>query len=207
MEEVRLSFEFTRFQVQGSVRTADGRALDFKLELEMSQLQFEYRRESIRTLQDPLVLNFDGRAADLLGPRWDFDLDADGVRESLPGLGPGRGWLGFDRNRDGVANDGSELFGPRSGDGFAELAELDADANGWIDENDPAWSQLHVWQPGGGLQSLGQAGVGALSLARLATPFTLRGADGTPEGQLRSSGFYLHEDGRPGLLQQVDLRV
>ncbi|MBH9577178.1 hypothetical protein [Inhella proteolytica] len=206
VEETQLSFESTRFEVQGSVRTADGRELQFELKLEMSQLHFEHRRET-SAVQDPLVLNFDGPAADLLGPRWDFDLDADGVRENLPGLGPGRGWLVFDRNQDGVANDGSELFGPRSGDGFAELAALDADANGWIDENDPAWKQLNVWRPGGGLQSLGAAGVGALSLARLATPFTLRGAEGSPEGQLRSSGFYLHEDGRPGLLQQVDLRV
>ncbi|MBH9551982.1 hypothetical protein [Inhella gelatinilytica] len=209
VEETRVAFESTHFSAQGVVRTADGRELRFELELELSQLHIEHSRETLRAgpVKDPLVLTFDGPAANLLGPRWDFDLDADGIKESLPGLGAGSGWLVFDRNHDGQANDGTELFGPHSGDAFADLAQLDADGNGWIDEADPAWADLKVWRPGGGLQSLSEVGVGALNLARLATPFGLSGADGSAQGQLSRSGFYLREDGRPGLLQQVDVRV
>lgn len=207
VEQTRIAFEHTSFLAEGLVRTADGRELHFERQMELTHFEFEWSREEVPAMKDPLVLNFNGPAAALGGPRWDFDLDADGQTESLPGLGHGSGWLVFDRNQDGRVNNGHELFGPRSGHGFAELAQLDADANGWIDEADPAWGGLGVWRPGGELQTLAEAGVGALSLANLATPFGLRGRDGTPQGQLRSSGFYLHEDGRPGSLQQVDLKV
>ena len=207
VQETRIEYEHLQFSAQGLVRTADGRELRFELQLSLSRLEIDHRELRTTATQDPLVLNFDGPAASLQGRRWDFDLNEDGVRESLPGLGAGSAWLVFDRNGDGLASDGGELFGPRSGDGFAELAALDADGDGWIDEADPTWAQLHLWRPGGGLQPLSDAGVGALSLARLATPFALRGAQGEPAGELRSSGFYLREDGRPGSLQQVDLTV
>ena len=51
----------------------------------------------------------------------------------------------MDRNGDGKINDGSELFGTKSGDGFKDLASYDADGNGWIDENDAIFSQLKIW--------------------------------------------------------------
>ncbi len=38
-------------------------------------------------------------------------------------------------------NDGSELFGTSSGDGFKDLATYDEDENGWIDENDSIFSK------------------------------------------------------------------
>lgn len=207
-EQTRVAYESLSFQAQGLVRTADGREIRFELQLQLSRLEIEHsqRSERLGALKDPLVLNFDGGAAELLGQRFDFDLDADGLRDSLPGLAAGSGFLVFDRNADGQVNDGSELFGARSGAGFAELAQLDADANGWIDEADPAWQGLSVWRPGSGLQPLSEAGVGALALAHAATPFALQG-EGVALGQLRSTGLYLMEDGRAGTLQQLDLRV
>ena len=100
--------------------------------------------------------------------RFDFDLDSDGTREKLP-LVSGSGFA-FDRNANGRIDDGRELFGPASGDGFSELARLDDDANGWIDEADAAWSQLRVWRPDaagkGSVRSLSEVGVGALHRPR-----------------------------------------
>ena len=49
-------------------------------------------------------------------------------------LGSGSGFLALDKNGNGKIDDGSELFGTKSGDGFADLAEYDSDGNGWIDE-------------------------------------------------------------------------
>ena len=49
-------------------------------------------------------------------------------------LAAGQGFLALDKNEDGEINDGGELFGTRSGDGFGELAVFDEDCNGWIDE-------------------------------------------------------------------------
>jgi hypothetical protein len=45
--------------------------------------------------------------------------------------------------RAATRTNGAELFGARSGDGFAELAALDGDGNGWIDEGDAAWQAWH----------------------------------------------------------------
>src|SRR5690606_24701452 len=102
----------------------------------------------------------------------------DGSDDAIPLPIGGRGMLAFDRNANGRIDDGSELFGPTTGDGFAELAALDSDGNGWIDEADAHFADLRLWQPdangAGSLKTLTATGVGALSVARVATPFALR---------------------------------
>ncbi|MDX9839796.1 MAG: hypothetical protein RBT39_19730, partial [Azoarcus sp.] len=98
-----------------------------------------------------------------------------------------------------------------SGDGFAELAALDDDGNGWIDEADAAWSQLRVWQPDaegkGRVQSLNDAGVGAFYLGRVDTRFNINNSANETLGQMRASSIYLREDGSAGTVSQVDLAV
>ncbi len=37
------------------------------------------------------------------------------------------------------------FFGPRTGNGFAELSVYDEDGNNLIDENGPVYDQLSVW--------------------------------------------------------------
>jgi len=157
------------------------------------------------------VLNFAGTAAQLTDQRFKFDLDSDGKTEDINFVTGGSGFLAFDRNGDGRINDGSELFGARSGDGFAELAALDDDGNGWIDENDAAFDKLRLWSKDAAgedrLLTLREANVGALSLARVATPFDLKDGGNALLGQIRASGVFLQEDGRAGTMQQVDLTV
>jgi hypothetical protein len=53
--------------------------------------------------------------------------------------------------------------------------------------------------------ALPDAGVGAIYLGRVATPFELRAPDQATLGQVRSSGVYLAEDGTARPIQQVDL--
>lgn len=207
--------EQTSFAASGTVTTADGRRIDFTLQLAM---QRSYQMESDVSLRlgdatrkavDPLTLNFSGTAAQLTDQRFSFDLDADGSQEQINFAAPGSGFLAFDRNRDGKINDGSELFGPTSGDGFGELAVLDDDRNGWIDENDAAFNQLQVWSKDAAgqdrMQSLAAAGVGAISLNRVATPFAIKDYDNELLGNIRNSGIFLQEDGRAGTIQQIDL--
>lgn len=209
--------EQTRFAASGTVQTADGREISFRVELSMSR---SYHEESdvrlrlgdaARQQKDPLVLNFAGNAAQLLDQRFSFDLDADGTAENINRLTAGSGFLVFDRNGDGQANDGSELFGTKSGDGFADLAALDDDNNGWIDENDADYAALRVWTPeadgGGELRTLKDSNVGAIALARIATPFALRDSGNETLGKIRSSGIFLQESGGAGTIQQVDLSV
>ncbi len=200
VQATRTTEERTDVRIRGSVQTADGRNLGFAMDLHLQQ---QVQTSTLAAFQDPLVLTYDGPSARFEGKRWDFDLDADGKSESLPGLTANSGLLVFDKDGDQVADDGGELFGARSGNGFQDLRVLDSDGNGWIDEGDPAFNQLKLWNPGEGkgLHSLQEKGIGALWTGALASPFDLG------QGQLRSTGLYLHENGRAGALQQVDFRT
>ncbi|TXI72430.1 MAG: VCBS repeat-containing protein [Dokdonella sp.] len=213
----RSEVEEMTFSASGVVKTADGQEIRFELELAVSRSYYEESNLSLRLgdaarpRKDPLVVNFAGTAAQLAPQRFRFDLDADGKAENINLLAQGSAFLAIDRNGDQRINDGRELFGARSGDGFADLAALDGDGNGWIDESDAAFAQLRLWTPdaegGGRLQSLKEADVGALNVARLATPFDLRSPSNETLGQIRSSGVYLRESGGAGSLQQIDLSV
>ena len=214
--EVIEETERTQFSAQGVVRTADGREIRFTLQLDM---QRSYRQESSFSLRlgdataiDPLVINFDGTAAQLQDQRFAFDLNGDGEAENVPLLAGNRGYLALDTNQNALIDNGLELFGPGTGNGFGELARHDSDGNGWIDEADPVYQQLRVWTPSadgtGRLQTLAELGVGAVQTAASATtPFALRTADNTPLGAVRSTSVYLREDGGVGTVQQIDLSV
>lgn len=202
--------EHSEFQAQGVVRTADGRELSFSVGLEMTRAEHEELSVGIRAgdavKKDPLVLNFDGTAAELTSTRFAFDVDADGVDDQVAFVTGGSGFLALDRNGNGRVDDGSELFGPATGNGFSELASFDEDGNGWIDEGDSVYDRLRVWtKDGSGSDSLAtllQADVGAIYLQSVGTPFQA-GA-----GEIVSSGVFLRESSAPaGTVQQVDLYV
>lgn len=207
--------EQTRFSVQGQVTTRDGQTLTIGIELAMSRAVRLEQHEQLRLgarLSDPLVLNFDGTAAALSERRFRFDLDADGEPEWLPTLHGERAFLALDRNGDGRINDGRELFGALSGDGFAELARHDSDGNGFIDAGDAVFSRLRLWGPGADgqvqLLTLANRQVAAIWLGHAETEFSL-----TPDlqenrlGVIRSSGIYLSEQGQVGTVQQLDLSI
>jgi hypothetical protein len=160
---------------------------------------------------DPLVINFDGAAAQLSDTKFSFALDNDGTLDQLSFLKPGSGFLAFDQNQDGIINNGSELFGPSIGNGFKELSQYDQDQNGWIDENDSIYEKLRIWtkdQDGKDtLFALGQKGIGAIYLGNINTEFSLKNASNQALGELRSTGIFLREDGTAGTVQQVDLVV
>jgi hypothetical protein len=194
---------------KGTVTTCDGRAIEFDYSLAMER---NYTSEKVVEenglvrLSDPLMLSFNGAACELSEERISFDLNADGSAAQIPGIGQGSGYLVFDRNGNGKADNGSELFGVASGNGFADLARLDGDHNGWIDEADPAFSQLGVWS-GDGFGSLKQQGIGALCTATVNAEFSLKTKSNELLGQIRAAGLYLSEAGEVGHLQQVDLAV
>ncbi|WP_409420662.1 hypothetical protein ABHF91_12790 [Pseudaeromonas sp. ZJS20] len=199
------------FAAEAQVTTTDGRTIDLKLgfALDYQRLSLSERLVGESALKDPLVLNLDGQVAELQQATFDFDLDADGVKEAIPKLGSGSAFLALDRNGNGLIDDGSELFGAQSGNGFAELAGLDEDGNGALDEGDSLFAALKVWRPGGELLAVGEVGIGALLLHPVETPYQHLGerADGQSAGVLRQTGLYLTESGQAGTLQQLDLRV
>ena len=158
---------------------------------------------------DPLVINLDTDVAELSDQTFYFDIDGDGEKDEVSQLGKGSGYLALDKNGDGVINDGSELFGTSSGNGFADLAAYDEDGNGWIDENDAIWSKLKIWckdENGNDvLYRLADKGVGAICLQNAATDFTLKGQEGQTRGAIRNTGVFLYENGNVGTVQHVDV--
>lgn len=215
-QETNLEQESTQFLAKGIVRTADGREIELSLELSMDRAYASQTSLSLRAgdaLKDPLVINFTGNAAQLTQTTFKFDLDADGKADNMRFVGPGSGFLALDKNGDGKVNDGRELFGATSGNGFADLAQYDEDGNGWIDEKDAVFNQLRIWSRNGNgndqLLGLAKMGVGALYLGKTDTPFAVKDAahDNTLHGMVRATGLYLREDGGAGSLQQLDLVV
>lgn len=215
--EQRVTFsqkENTRFCSQGVVQTEEGKNIDFSIDLHMRR---EYVNETLNTAReegaiqwiDPLVLTFEGQMPELSDCRFSFDLDTDGQKEEIALLKAGVGFLSFDQNRDGLINDGGELFGPSTGRGFDELKSYDLDHNQWIDENDAIYKELSIWTPdengGGAIMSLKEKSVGAIYLGHAETLFTLK----EPKHQLnacniKESGIFLTEEGQSGVIQELD---
>ena len=205
--------ESTSFSTVGTVRTADGREINFNVNVGMSREFQEYYRDDLElasfTMCDPLVINLDTDVAQLQDQTFYFDIDADGKPDEVSQLGTGSGYLALDKNGDGSINDGSELFGTASGNGFADLAKYDEDGNGWIDENDAVWEKLKIWvkdQNGNDvLYRLADKGVGAICLQNASTDFTQKGLGGQTLGAVRSTGVFLYENGNVGTVQHVDV--
>jgi len=211
-ENYYLEEQNTSFSSQGTVTTSDGRTIDFNVNLQMSS-RFEsyYREESLDAISmcDPLVLNFEGDVADLSDMTFMFDLDADGTEEEISMLSSGNGFLAYDVNEDGIINDGAELFGVKSGDGFADLSFYDSDNNGWIDEKDDIFDKLKIWtksEDGNDiLLNLKDKGVGAIYLGNADTDFTLRNNNSDVKGAIRKTGIFLYENATIGTMVHLDI--
>lgn len=207
--------ENTGFATQGTVKCADGREISFNLNVQMSRSFQEYYEENVNMFQvsmcDPLVINLDGNIAGLSDQTFLFDLDGDGQEDEINRLGAGSGFLALDKNDDGVINDGTELFGTKSGNGFADLAAYDTDHNGFIDEGDEIWSKLKIWvmdeNGESRLYSLAEKGVGAICLQNTATDFAITDENNQTKGMIRNTGFFLYENGGAGSVQHVDMTL
>jgi len=202
-----------QFNGVGNVKTADGRTIDFSLSLSMSRTFVKENNVSIKAgdaLRDPLVINYKAATASLTKSKISIDIDNDGDVDQISNLAKGSGFLALDKNGDGKIDNGGELFGTQSGNGFSDLAAYDSDKNNWIDENDPIFNKLRIWTVDEGgksqLVALGQQGVGAIYLGNVATQFDLKQGAST-EGKIQRSGVFLNENGSAGTIQHVDLKV
>ncbi len=207
--------ESISFETSAIVNTADGKTIEVDLAFNSSRSYKQHESVSIRAgqaLKDPLVLNFSGSSLELSSQRFEFDLDVDDQIDQVPIFQSDSAYLALDKNNDGEINNGSELFGALTGDGFHELSKYDEDNNGWIDEADTVFTDLKLFTPGvdgrGQLITLTEKGVGAIHLGNIITPFQLVDVESNNlSGQIRSSGLYLMESGSSGTIQQIDLAV
>jgi hypothetical protein len=212
--EAHYEHERLDLQATGKVTLQNGKEISVDLNLHMSR---DFAMETFTHIRsgkqvDPLIINFDGDPELLTDEKMTFDLDFDRKTEEISKLSEGSGFLSLDKNNDGIINDGSELFGARTGDGFRELSKYDSDKNGWIDENDDIYAELTIWQttPTGEsrLFSLSEKGIGAIFLGKTDTLFNFKSTQTNQEnGTMRSSSIFLKENGEAGYVHQIDFSV
>ena len=205
--------ETMQFKSGGVIKTEDGQTLNFSVNLTMSR-SFEMTSTQMiefgAKLQDPLVINFDGKGVQFGGDSLHLDINLDKNIDIFKNLADGSGFLAIDKNNNGKVDDGSELFGARTGSGFVELSAYDKDSNGWIDENDAIFESLKVWSVGadGTMKLLGlkESGVGAIYLSGVNSPYQMKNGDEVL-GKIKKSSVYLKENGGAGTIHEIDLKL
>ncbi|MBV8761966.1 MAG: hypothetical protein JO257_32025 [Deltaproteobacteria bacterium] len=99
-----------------------------------------------RGCNTPLVVAFDGEAIAFRQDARAFAFRGEPVISDWPTAKTP--WLALDRDGDGMITRGDELFGdgvPGARNGYEALAQLDANGDGIIDANDPAFASLVLW--------------------------------------------------------------
>ncbi|MCZ2152777.1 MAG: hypothetical protein LC114_02560 [Bryobacterales bacterium] len=167
---------------------------------------------------DPLTLDLDGDGIETVGINSAspvmFDITGTGIQQSVGWVGADDGFLVRDLNGNGLIDSGAELFGDatqlaggqRASDGFAALADLDANQDGVVNAADAAFSSLRVWRDldqdgvtdAGELLTLAALGITGLNVASSSHSQTL--ANGN---QIADLGTYIRSDGQVGTLGQT----
>ncbi|MGN0375768.1 MAG: hypothetical protein ACI4EN_09750 [Butyrivibrio sp.] len=104
---------------------------------------------------DPIVLdlNKNGKYTTDTENGTYFDYAGDGFAEKTAWAENGDGLLVYDRNGNGIVDNGSELFGDKTvlldgsvaSNGFEALSELDTNGDGIINKEDEKFDHLRVW--------------------------------------------------------------
>ncbi|HPW58042.1 MAG TPA: hypothetical protein PLK58_05360 [Candidatus Rifleibacterium sp.] len=158
---------------------------------------------------DPLVLDLDGKGIQLTeaGKGAIFDVTADGKLDSTAWVKGNTALLTYDRNGNGVVDNGSELFGDQNGaaDGFEELGKYDANGDRKITILDPIFKALKLYRDLNGdgkmskneFSTLSELGIKALNLNFMRASADING------NSLILNGSFEREDGSTGQLADV----
>ena len=202
------------YQVQGTFMVNEQELfLDYNYSLASEQISYSKIEMSVEALKDPIIVQFGSRGLGEISGQKDFDFNQDKSLNILPVFSGDVGYLVYDKNHNNKADDGGELFGPETGQGFTELAQLDSNKNGFIDAEDQHFEQLYLWQPGNDNNqaeqwlSLEEAEIQAISLSAISTPYDFYDQQGEIQAQLRQSSFAISENGIGRGVHQVDVRI
>ena len=107
------------------------------------------KKEDAEKVKSPLAIDLDGDgiATYALKNGVYFDIDSDGFAEKMAWINGKDALLAIDRNKNGVIDDASELFGDsdKAVNGFETLKAMDSNGDGVIDANDAGWEDLMLW--------------------------------------------------------------
>ena len=124
---------------------------------------------------DPLLVDLDGNGIETT-PLTDgmmMDHDKDGFKELSAWVGGNDGILAYDKNNNGVIDNGNELFGDNyektdgtiATSGFDALSDLDTNNDGVINSSDESFSDLQVIKSDGSIISIEEAGIASINLS------------------------------------------
>ena len=207
--------------ISGTIVASDGtrKQLDISIGISQSFMQnLQVSRSNAtqnipqgvnKKIVDPLVIDYEGNGTELSDTKMRFDLDSDGTPDQIATLKKGSGFLALDKNGDGKINDGNELFGAKSGDGFKDLSVYDSNGDGKIDKDDPIYDKLRIWTPDangeGKLVGLGEKGVGVIYLNPRESEELMKGESGDLLGIKRKTADFLFDNGKNGNIHHIDL--
>lgn len=188
--------------------------MDFSFNMNVTQIQGNIQTTGPDALTsvsliDPLVIDLGGNGVELSTDHFEFDLDSDGTSDQISAPTGNSGFLALDKNGDGKINNGNELFGTKSGDGFKDLMAYDSNNDGKIDKDDPVFDKLRIWKPdnqgNGKLIGLGEVGIGAIYLDAKRNEQLFESASGEVLGVQRKTAAYERTDGTMGGIHHIDL--
>jgi len=213
-QETYVQIEKMTLSAEGVIKTADGEEVAFDLEVSVSRSLISSQSVDIRAggLEDPLVVNYNGLAADILEQRFSFDLDIDGEAEEI-----GNGVEGDDARAAGeteecqITDSGRQRIGSDTGDPLEASSAYDDEENDRLDEKDNVFPHFKVWQKGPEgkerLVGLGRIGAGRIYLGHVDSPGHSYGQDRDFPVRFTSPGLYSHKNGMIRLMQQLKLNV
>jgi len=209
VEEWQIHKQELSYQMQGEFDiNGQHLSLDYSFYIASEKIQYNSFETTAAALKDPLIVQFGDQSIGEISGQESFDINQDNNMDNLPFFSGDVGYLVYDKNANNKADNGSELFGPTSGNGFNELAQLDENNNGFLDKEDSAYQQLYLWQPDKNTWlSLADAGIEAISTQAIATPYTFYDKNDEVQAQLRNSSFAISESGRGLGVHQVDVRI
>lgn len=200
------------FQSQGVINTQDGRRIEYSVNLNFSRQYYEEHESMLQigTFHDPVVLDLTGEGVQFSDTKLQLDLNMDGNIDEFRALTKNSGILVHDSNGDGLVNDGQEVVGATAESGFGLLRTYDEDGNQWLDESDVMFKELKLWvidETGkGSLIGLSEAGVGALYLGAIESPYQFK--DGFDAyAKLKQSSIYLKENGLVSSMHEFDMKI
>ncbi len=109
---------------------------------------------SLVNRMDPLALDLDGDGIETLPADGSVLFDHDGVKHATGWISPDDGLLVFDRNNNGLIDNGSELFGDntiknngnKALNGFDALVDFDSNGDGLVSDQDALFDELRIWR-------------------------------------------------------------
>ncbi len=203
-----------KFESKANIQTTTG-DVNIDLNIQFTQKFYEKHQTKIEqqrfVFQDPLVIQFDiskEHFNNISTQTFTFDINSNGFDQEIPLLKEGSGFLALDKNKNKIIDDGTELFGPSTNNGFNELSFYDEDNNNWIDEQDSIFKDLAIWckdyATKDRLITISQANIGAIYLGDIKSQFNYDKNISQNIAQLKSTSIFLDNQYNIGLITGVN---